>query len=249
MDFYFSNIQLVLIGHGESASERTKNCRKNNLLLYKTSGTTYYDFGETSFCLRTGDIIFVPDGASYSVKTTVAGGYIAAIFKTDANASSKPCKLKLAGGEELFSKLLRSANSADASERLRCCALFFDILHRLSVSDNLYVSSVSGEIVSSAIREMERKYRDTDFKLTELYRSYGISNVYFCELFKRSKGMTPSEYLAQLRLGKAKELLSGGATVSSVAESCGFSDPLYFSKFFRKHTGVPPSMYFEIFAE
>ncbi|MBD5560312.1 MAG: helix-turn-helix transcriptional regulator [Clostridia bacterium] len=56
--------------------------------------------------------------------------------------------------------------------------------------------------------------------------------------------MTPKQYLSNLRIRKAKELLTEtNDPVCIVASSVGFADPLAFSKFFRRIVGIPPTEY------
>lgn len=55
--------------------------------------------------------------------------------------------------------------------------------------------------------------------------------------------MSPKQYLLKVRMDKAKELLASPLTIEQVASSVGFNDALYFSKQFRKATGMPPSEY------
>ncbi|MDF2804796.1 MAG: transcriptional regulator, AraC family, partial [Anaerocolumna sp.] len=63
-------------------------------------------------------------------------------------------------------------------------------------------------------------------------------------VFRNITGKTIFVYLAELRIEKAKQLLKHQIfSISDVAEKTGFSDGYYFSKVFKKHTGVSPSVY------
>lgn len=77
-----------------------------------------------------------------------------------------------------------------------------------------------------------------------LSRRFGYDETYFCRRFKAVTGLSPMIYIRILRLEKAKKLIKGGnITLSDVAVSCGFSDPGYFSRCFKKHFGVTPGEY------
>lgn len=78
-----------------------------------------------------------------------------------------------------------------------------------------------------------------------LSEQFGLVPSYLSKLFKDYKGISPSDYLLKLRIEKAKELISSQPDflTKDIAESIGFSDPLYFSKIFKKHTGMTPSEY------
>ncbi len=74
----------------------------------------------------------------------------------------------------------------------------------------------------------------------------GMSDTYFRRLFSERFGKNPLKYINELRLQRAKELLSGDYyTVEEVSELCGFNNVSYFSIFFKREVGIPPSVYRE----
>ena len=245
----FPNLKLLGISRGNSSPAGTVTNRRHCLLMLKTSGVTYYHIDQdTVWPVRAGDILFIPIGWNYSVKTTIPGQYIAVIFDADCTGAL-PCKMRLPYSEELFARFFATTDisSADAFRQL---SIFYDILHRLSTSrQNIYLSSDRNAVIDDAIQYIDLRFSDPKFRISALHFRYGISNVYFCKIFKQRKGITPSEHLALVRLKKAKELLAAGNKISFVAAAVGFSDPLYFSKFFSKHTGMTPTAYCEYFAE
>lgn len=81
-------------------------------------------------------------------------------------------------------------------------------------------------------------------KLAQLADQYFLSYVQFSRRFKKATGATPQEYVAFLRLKKAKQLLTEtNMKIEDIAESCGFSNAYYFSNFFRMHCQLSPSRY------
>ncbi|WP_334072762.1 MULTISPECIES: AraC family transcriptional regulator [Paenibacillus] len=80
--------------------------------------------------------------------------------------------------------------------------------------------------------------------ITELARMIGIDRVYLSTLFKERMNLSPQKYLLQFRMNKARELLESlSLSVADVARSVGYSDPLLFSKMFKRVTGLSPSQY------
>lgn len=96
------------------------------------------------------------------------------------------------------------------------------------------------------ILEYIHSHIDSEIKLTKLAEMAGISQYYFCQLFKQSVGITPYQYVLQLRVERAKHLLkSQKMTICDVALACGFADQSHFTKHFRKLTGMTPKMYWK----
>lgn len=72
----------------------------------------------------------------------------------------------------------------------------------------------------------------------------GISTNYLSRLVKRTTGRSPGAWIDIARVGRAKELLSGsGDSIIDIAAAVGLEDQSYFSRFFRRHTGMTPSEY------
>ncbi|MBQ9131859.1 MAG: helix-turn-helix domain-containing protein [Clostridia bacterium] len=86
---------------------------------------------------------------------------------------------------------------------------------------------------------------DAEFEVTQGIEQTGFDKDYLRRCFKREVGKTPLEYLTSLRMEQAKMLLiqQTFSGVESVALSCGFADPFYFSTCFKKHVGVSPLQY------
>jgi AraC family transcriptional regulator len=80
-----------------------------------------------------------------------------------------------------------------------------------------------------------------DILLSAIATELGMSQYYFCQLFKRSTGMTPHQYLIAQRIERAKHLLNKPElTITFVALECGFANQSHFAKCFRQYTGMNP---------
>lgn len=78
----------------------------------------------------------------------------------------------------------------------------------------------------------------------DLARAAGLSRFHFTRLFTAQTGATPIAWLTDLRLKEAARLLrTTSLPLKAVATRCGFSDPNYFGKVFRAHTGQTPGGY------
>ena len=101
------------------------------------------------------------------------------------------------------------------------------------------------DYVEKIKRYIEYRYAE-DVKVSELAEHCGLNRSYMTKCFTEDTGLSPKEYLMQYRMKKAKELLKNSELpVSNVAYTVGYSDPLAFSKMFRKREGVSPLEYRE----
>ncbi|MDR6551767.1 helix-turn-helix domain-containing protein [Paenibacillus qinlingensis] len=70
------------------------------------------------------------------------------------------------------------------------------------------------------------------------------SETYLSHQFKETTGSTITEYIKELRIQKAKNLLDITTySITLIAHQCGFNDSNYFSRVFRQHTGMSPKQY------
>ena len=92
------------------------------------------------------------------------------------------------------------------------------------------------------------QHYQAEIDLNGLAAELGITPIYAGQLFKKETGQNFLDYLTELRISKAKELLCGETlSVQDVAETVGYSDLKYFSRLFKKATGVSPSDYKKLY--
>ena len=85
---------------------------------------------------------------------------------------------------------------------------------------------------------------NSDFGVEDIGAEIGLSRVQLYRKVKALTGMTPVEYIRDLRMQKAAKLLSAGKfSVSEVMYTVGFSNSSYFSKCFSKVFGMTPTEY------
>lgn len=91
---------------------------------------------------------------------------------------------------------------------------------------------------------IKRDYADPDLNVARICKELAVSKSYFSPLFKSHTGMTFVEYLTDIRMSRAKELLAHHDLRSyQVAELVGYSDAHYFGLTFKKQVGVTPTEY------
>ena len=87
-----------------------------------------------------------------------------------------------------------------------------------------------------------KKGLDQDWNMTELAASHNLSAGYFRSIFREITGMPPRQFLNQIRINHAVDLIQHqGSSIYDAACSIGIHDLNYFSRLCRQLTGYPPS--------
>jgi two-component system response regulator YesN len=103
------------------------------------------------------------------------------------------------------------------------------------------VSHSYAEVIKQAQETMDRRYGEPELSLNDVAAQVNLSPCHFSTVFSQETGQTFKEYLTEIRIKKAKELLR--TTTLKTFEVCyqvGYNDPHYFSHVFKKETGVTP---------
>lgn len=105
-------------------------------------------------------------------------------------------------------------------------------------------------VVENVIAAIEKNVGDSSFSLEDYMHTLPLNYDYIRKLFAKETGVTPHGYLMNKRIARVKSIMDSGVanrysnySVSQIAEAGGFSDPLYFSRVFKKYCGVSPSEY------
>lgn len=97
--------------------------------------------------------------------------------------------------------------------------------------------------IDQAIRLLSLQYGQ-QLSIETIARSLGYHRAHLTKLFKEATGLSPMQYLFKVRMKKAENLLTGtDLSIAQIASSVGYSDPLFFSKQFRKWSSKSPTEY------
>lgn len=155
---------------------------------------------------------------------------------------------------ELVEKIRIFAPPFDSNEGpfdyLLLSSLVLQLLHEMclrGVAPKVSIENIQRNADIDRLREilqyMELHYQERTTE-TEIAQHFFMSPTYFSRLFKRSTGLTFHQYLTQLRLGQARQLLlNTDCSVTEIALSCGFSDSRRLSIAFRQQFGCTPLEY------
>lgn len=193
-----------------------------------------------------GTVIVVPPGIEHG---SVAQGYFRNIcinLPLSVRDQSAPLVLsknsEVGGLADMIFRLVREDRQANQATVNHLVKAAEDLIRReLHVTENRFASAA--EKVHDAALE---RFADEDFDMAALIASTHYSDDYFRVKYRERYGITPYAYLLDLRINCAADLLrqyGQQLTVGEIAQQSGFSDPLYFSRLFKKKKGVSPREY------
>lgn len=236
--------------------------RLSGINTFTGCNAEYYKDNRLILTVRKGDMVYLPQNSIYTVKTSQCRnesepgllgfnevlmnfglldehGDPFSLADTVCRITMKPERINY-----YYSRIIALA----ASELFEYNGLIKALLYELLTDFSVFMRSeniTSGEYsrLHTAIRHIERNYASKKLSIRELADICHISESCFRRLFMKYSGVTPARYIAELRIARANTLLRNtGFNVREIASLVGFDDPFYFSRFYKKNTGNPPSL-------
>ena len=204
--------------------------------------------------VRAGDFVFFPRERSFSREILEPIDFHLIYFKrneADALSAQLPCGITVfadAARQNANLRFFRSLlnRTDDLAIRIKQHALndvFFQYLLEAEQTRPLY----GGKSISPAVlRTMDylHKHASEAISLDALAKMANVSPSTLNRSFKAGVGVSPVSYLVKLRMRLARQLLTqSDASVSEIAEQCGYANVYYFSRAFKKECGCSPSEY------
>ena len=101
-----------------------------------------------------------------------------------------------------------------------------------------------GIILHQAKAYIDSHFTDPELQMSKIANRFSVSPSHFSTVFRQEVGETFRDYLSNIRINRAKELLrTTNLKCSEVAYQSGYNDSHYFSFIFKKKTGLPPQQF------
>ena len=241
---------------GQSMLPHSHTCIQ---LYYVLSGSPVFHIADLSFTAAAGSYFYVPRSAVHSMEALSAEGSTLYEFKIIVDDPLLEEKLSVPAlplaDSGVFRTLLRyvmrnytvpdEANAANIEGILTAVLLSFlaPQLDYKTHSSRFVTADGYDAITRDVLVYIERHFPHA-FSMADLSRKLSYSRNYLSTVFRRNTGYTIIEYLNLLRIRAAViHFYYYGQDVFSTCESVGFTDLSYFSRTFRKYTGVSPRLF------
>ena len=152
--------------------------------------------------------------------------------------------------QQLMTLLLADANEGFSTERLYTEHLAHALAVRMLYQGRQSRPETNNRDASALPRHVLRRIIERmrcfscDLSLQALANESGYSRVHFVRMFRAATGHSPHNYLLNLKLERAQELLKQPSmSLIDIALDCGFSSHSHMSRLFHKSVGVTPSAY------
>jgi len=218
--------------------------RSVNSFLFILHGFCTYTFEGGAFELVPGSMVYLPYGSAHhlDVRSDEFDFYRIDFHLTVENEvvlfSTVPQKMCHVAPEECAKAAQIMLDHCQfVHNSIRKAELMCTIFRSLAAKPG----SARRERLSPAVRYLQEHLTEK-IDCSGLAQACSLGSAQFYNLFREEYGRSPLEYRDQLLMDRAQILLRDGAfSVSEVAEMLGFESVSYFSRFFKKHRGIPPS--------
>lgn len=228
------------IVHSKKGREQSRKNRGQFGLSLCLSGQITYTMGAKEFISIPGYGVLLPKGASYQLRGDKEGFFPLINFQCDGLEQQTIAVFPLSDPQACYGdfEFIRSAFQRQ-DDRLQMYSIFYNLLHRIDRAQH-----PEDLRLSPALDLIQERLGDPGLSNQDIADRMGISEIYLRKLFHTRYQTTPKQYVLQLRLQKAKQLLQETSlNVTQIAELCGFSSVYHFCRAFKEKMGVTPSQF------
>lgn len=255
-DFVFYNCGIEHCKPGYKYGPKT---REYHFIHFITDGEGTLEINNMNYSIHKNQLFIVPAGevstymASYDHPWTYcwigflgiqSNQYIQSILQHNETKYIFDCT-DSSYYQDRINTILNLSNNK-LSSILKINGIMYDIIGNLLDENGVdFTENFDVSIESQAINYMNLHYYD-DIQICDVANFVGVHVNYLTNIFKKKYHITPKQYLSDLKIKKAKKmLLETDYPIYIIASSVGYSDPLAFSKYFKKRTDLSPKEFRE----
>ncbi len=235
-----TDIQPPIVVHAQKGWTFHMTDRESFGLSLCMRGQITYTMHEKTYVSHPGNAVILPQGGTYSLVGDKDGLFPVINFRCANFRCDEILVVPLDHPQRSISRfhslqgLFRRNDSS-----FEIYSAFYELLQAVFATDTKRPLPLD-----RAVTYIEKNLQDQSLSNSTVAEQVGISEVYLRKLFTAHCGMAPKQYILEVRLRKAKELLTNSPfSVTAIAEECGFSSVYHFCRVFKRRVGMTPTQY------
>lgn len=248
-----NGISLELLGIFKINRKKYVNIRSHSrsydTISIRLSGKCDFKTQKGDFSVGRGDLLYLPRTVDYQQvsenETLIAIHFIN--YNSDVGNFAQVTQIDdIEYVEGLIVQMYDTWKGLNVGYNYKCTSLLYELLYYLRCieHENVLNATTDESKIKKAIDLIHANYRKTQIEIRDLADACALSEAYFRKLFKKIHGVSPVQYIINLKLDFASHLLQSELyTVSETALRSGFADTKYFSRLFKQRFGMTPKEY------
>ena len=221
-------------------------------IVIRKNGASKYTMKNRSFAATSDSVIFIAKDTEYFLSVEKAGECTVIEFNIPEEQLKKEfpdgmiCEYSTVGDrniQKLAKNLLQYYVLRGPAYNPKCFSELYSLITQISTV-HAYNRSLAGKygLIHASVKFIEANYARQDLYTPMLAEMSQMGETYYRSIFQAVFNMPPAHYIQLYRVGKAKELLLGGAkNIEEIATAVGFANSSYFCKVFKNITHTTPT--------
>lgn len=212
--------------------------RDHSALAFRISGNATITTGGNTYYIQSNDILYMPQNISYKAEYTDTEMLVIHFVTLENDSDVEVYSLQ--NVEQIYKLFLNALDFWRNKEPGFHVYVLSQLYMLLGVILEKSTKTNQPRPFLEAISFLNSNFKNSDLNMERVCSEAGISATVFRQLFKKYYQKTPTQYIADLRLEYARNLISSGVTVEAAAYESGFNDPKYFARVVKSHFGCTP---------
>ncbi len=237
-------------------------------IVYVVKGAADCRLNDQNVCLSQGTVLLIGCNQMHRLKARPDSEYLSILFQPEyvigcgsVMVPSEPAARVLqaiqsadwyiwkSAADDPFKKLLLDQLLSEKNREKSCLYMVLTALLTVYLSERLpdpgtTAQGTAAHRFEQMVGKIEKDYQNSELSLNDIAGAAQVSVSEALRCFRKMAGITPWRYLTEYRIQAAAGMLQNTEkTVTEISYACGFSQPAYFGKVFRKCCGLSPGQY------